>query len=367
MKISRNDPCPCGSGKKYKKCHYPRMLQEILTLKSYPEYLDEKKRLVGRPFLKEDYQGKSFRAVGSKLYALPLNATAHEFFICVLKEVLGPAWLIKENKKSRADQQIIARWLNEMNEHLKSPDYRVEDTSKGIKSIEPTGNVQALLCLAYDVYILSHCMVLPKKLIKRLKGTTSFQGAKYEIAVASFFARAGFNIEWIEEKSSKHCEFIATHSTTNEKIAVEAKSRHRQGVLNQDGRVKPLEEIKTGISGHFNQALEQAPEGMPFIAFLDLNLPLEVTDRPTQEVSWFQELKRTMGKLGTPSSEKPDDFNALFVTNFSWHYKGLDIAKEKGRYAAVMSLHPKNPIKDSRTIGLLENAVNQYGYVPHDV
>lgn len=22
-KIGRNDPCPCGSGKKYKKCHYP--------------------------------------------------------------------------------------------------------------------------------------------------------------------------------------------------------------------------------------------------------------------------------------------------------------------------------------------------------
>ncbi|KKT33028.1 MAG: Protein translocase subunit SecA, partial [Candidatus Woesebacteria bacterium GW2011_GWB1_44_11b] len=23
-KIGRNDPCPCGSGKKYKKCHYPQ-------------------------------------------------------------------------------------------------------------------------------------------------------------------------------------------------------------------------------------------------------------------------------------------------------------------------------------------------------
>lgn len=22
MKIGRNSPCPCGSGKKYKKCHY---------------------------------------------------------------------------------------------------------------------------------------------------------------------------------------------------------------------------------------------------------------------------------------------------------------------------------------------------------
>ena len=23
-KIGRNDPCPCGSGKKYKHCHYPQ-------------------------------------------------------------------------------------------------------------------------------------------------------------------------------------------------------------------------------------------------------------------------------------------------------------------------------------------------------
>jgi len=24
-KLSRNDPCPCGSGKKWKKCHYPQI------------------------------------------------------------------------------------------------------------------------------------------------------------------------------------------------------------------------------------------------------------------------------------------------------------------------------------------------------
>ncbi|HPQ79810.1 MAG TPA: SEC-C metal-binding domain-containing protein [Candidatus Dojkabacteria bacterium] len=23
-KVGRNDPCPCGSGKKYKKCCYPK-------------------------------------------------------------------------------------------------------------------------------------------------------------------------------------------------------------------------------------------------------------------------------------------------------------------------------------------------------
>lgn len=31
-KVGRNDPCPCGSGKKYKNCH---MLQEKETAKTY--------------------------------------------------------------------------------------------------------------------------------------------------------------------------------------------------------------------------------------------------------------------------------------------------------------------------------------------
>jgi preprotein translocase subunit SecA len=24
-KVGRNDPCPCGSGKKFKACHYPEL------------------------------------------------------------------------------------------------------------------------------------------------------------------------------------------------------------------------------------------------------------------------------------------------------------------------------------------------------
>ena len=34
MKVGRNDPCPCGSGKKYKKCcipvYKPQSLEEIV-------------------------------------------------------------------------------------------------------------------------------------------------------------------------------------------------------------------------------------------------------------------------------------------------------------------------------------------------
>jgi hypothetical protein len=38
-KIGRNDPCWCGSGKKYKKCHYRRDKQEPVTLQAVTEYL----------------------------------------------------------------------------------------------------------------------------------------------------------------------------------------------------------------------------------------------------------------------------------------------------------------------------------------
>jgi hypothetical protein len=29
-KVGRNDPCPCGSGKKYKKCHGAREGDEVI-------------------------------------------------------------------------------------------------------------------------------------------------------------------------------------------------------------------------------------------------------------------------------------------------------------------------------------------------
>ena len=39
MKLGRNDPCPCGSGKKFKKCHMGR--ENELALDSMSEFTDE--------------------------------------------------------------------------------------------------------------------------------------------------------------------------------------------------------------------------------------------------------------------------------------------------------------------------------------
>lgn len=63
--ISRNDPCPCGSGKKWKKCHYPAPLQGSLSLK------DQYKKQY-QIHLKTDEEIKKIRAA-SKLAASILN------------------------------------------------------------------------------------------------------------------------------------------------------------------------------------------------------------------------------------------------------------------------------------------------------
>ena len=47
-KIGRNDPCPCGSGKKFKKCHMGR--EDELALDSMGEFTEEmSKRITGLP------------------------------------------------------------------------------------------------------------------------------------------------------------------------------------------------------------------------------------------------------------------------------------------------------------------------------
>lgn len=50
MKVGRNDPCPCGSGKKYKKCCLAGAQAEKVEDLSYRRYRDIENQLIGRLF-----------------------------------------------------------------------------------------------------------------------------------------------------------------------------------------------------------------------------------------------------------------------------------------------------------------------------
>ena len=92
--------------------------------------------------------------------------------------------------------------------------------------------------LAYDLYVLRDKQVLQDDIIRRLKILDQFQGARHELFAAVSCIRAGYSIKYEDEKDGtrKHTEFIATHKKTGQKIAVEAKSKHRTGILDFPGK-----------------------------------------------------------------------------------------------------------------------------------
>jgi len=53
QKVGRNDPCPCGSGQKFKKCCEPKMSQrkkieaKVLSTEASPEPLQQAEKITG--------------------------------------------------------------------------------------------------------------------------------------------------------------------------------------------------------------------------------------------------------------------------------------------------------------------------------
>jgi hypothetical protein len=375
-KIGRNDPCPCGSNKKFKKCcmgtkkydKFGKPTPPPEVLKAAKEFMNLPKEpfekggfLTGRPFIDIADQDLRLRAVGSRVYKRPLHETFHAFILDIFAQALGYKWLIKERLKTQKDKHLIVQWYEEMGYKLD----KVRDPSlpeNHLFSIKQSGNIRSLLAMAYDYYSLFHCnaKTLPK-LLNRLKNKDNFQGAKYEIAVGGLAVRAGFDIKWINLKE-KHCEFIGIHKITKDKVAFEAKSHHRAGVLGKSGADFDSDKVKIKIIEHIEKALSQFKKDIPLIIFDDLNLPI-TPEADFNKKKWFREVEEALVRSGFLENSTKTNFGALFITNFSWHFHtSLDNLKENevvahfhtgGRY----SLNPKS-------IHLLHIATKQYGFVP---
>ncbi len=73
-KIGRNEPCPCGSGKKFKRCHGrhsseplgppPEMLEAMMKAREAQETLRQHQQGLGRPIIGADFKGFRITAVG---------------------------------------------------------------------------------------------------------------------------------------------------------------------------------------------------------------------------------------------------------------------------------------------------------------
>jgi len=198
-------------------------------------------------------------------------------------------------------------------------------TPEGHYRAEPNGWAQYLISLAWDIASLIHEGEFPDDLLRRLRHAEQFQGARYEIAIAAIFARLDCSIRFLDEdeelRGKKHVEFVATHRPTGQEIAVEAKSRHRPGVLNVGGEqdADPLKGDGRALRNLYMNAIAKRPEGTPFLIFIDVNAPTDTVDR------WPRGVQKWVERM--PQADHGDSFDSLIFTNFSPHYDGDDISR----------------------------------------
>ena len=310
-KVGRNEPCPCGSGKKYKKCHGDLVRSDRITaaIAAMPRMIArheaaEHQRIeqqgLGKPIIavKMD-NGHQFVAVKNRLLYSNKWKTFHDFLGDYLKNALSNEWGNAELSKPFDKRHPILVWYDKVCEHQR---LTVKEPGK-VSTARMTGAVAAYMHLAYDIYALDHNAELQAKLIARLRNKENFYGARYEVQVAAILARAGFTLAFENEddRRTSHCEFTATHPKTGKQFSVEAKR-------DESGRV--IRQLVRALAKSANYTR---------IVFIDLNTPDPLTTEVTPEF-----VKRAFNQLRRFETRNPQAQRLppayVLLTNAPWEH-----------------------------------------------
>jgi SEC-C motif-containing protein len=312
-KIGRNDPCPCGSGTKYKKCHLGRLADPTspeFQAKAWALFDGkiaaerQRKQHFGevRPIIHADAWGKKLVAVGSRIYFNDHPAISFpDFLQNYLRGTLGADWWKAEAAKPVIARHPVAQWQTHAEELMRSekPDER------GRYLIPRDGVISAFMALAYDLYIVRDNIEFQERIVDRLRLRDSFAGVRYELLVAATFVRAGFSVKPEDESSSTtHPEFVATHRDTGFVVAVEAKARNR--------RQSDRNPAKAGVDDLVAKAATQGPKDKPFALFVDVAMP---PGDPNKPPSWLDEVDQTVKNVMEKHGGLPGPFDWVVFTN----------------------------------------------------
>lgn len=321
MLQARNKPCHCGSGKPYKKCHGAFTAEFCFKANDSSTALQELEKLLRarklfearhgdvKPMLTESMEDRRFVAIGDTYQISPNCKTFTDFLTRYLIDSLDSTynWGEKQTKLPPREQHPIVQWLSLMRLGMETtlPDER------GLHEIT-LGAANAWFHLAYDLYLIKHNAELQTKLLRRLRDRENFQGARFESVVAAIMLASGYDLQFANLKGDgTHPEFVATHRDTQRKLAVEAKSRHRPGILG----FKPHEPAQPpesyGIEGLLRDAVNKNTED-PLLVFIEVNAP-EMIRRSICETSG--ELGGSWAKV--QAREWKDGFPAIGVVFYN--------------------------------------------------
>lgn len=327
-KIGRNSACPCGSGKKFKNCHrrihnpptrtksddVPEKIKQQITKMEAKDRAFEAAHGKSKPIITTEFKDWRFVAVGNELHYAKKERTRYfpDILGNFIRSKLGSDWGNSEIEKPLKDRHQVLKWHDSMC-RFQGKQTPEED---GTYRTSANGSMLSWYRLAYDLYLIKHNTALQEKILHRLRNKQQFQGARFELCVTASMIVAGFEINFEDEgdSSRKHAEFLARDSSGLE-IAVEAKSRHRDGVLDYEAPPRHSgkdQSLKVAVEGLIRKALAKEP-GTPYFIFVDVNLPY--ADENTHGGPWFKEMAETVEKLRQEWAPGTFPANAIFFCN----------------------------------------------------
>jgi hypothetical protein len=320
-----------------------------------------------RPEIAIKHSGYQFVAVGKRLFYAKEWKSFADFLIGYVPEVFDKKWWAGEIAKPKAEWNQVCEWREAMRRYAKTK----QPLGDGTYRISHNGFSAAYLTFAYDLYVVEHNGRLDETLVGRLKNKDQFQGARHELFAEATCLRAGFTIEREDEKdrTRKHAEFVATHEQSGLKFSVEAKSKHRAGMLGRPGIPQSHDRISVNFGQLINSALAKKPPH-PLVVFIDTNLPPRAAQRlyaPRIEDGREIPSRLLMALLDRVAKEHDgnDPYAMLIFSNHPHHYASPDELDPQRNLLAVSARNPAAALGPA--LHAFYTAARLYGNIPNEI
>lgn len=302
MKIGRNDPCPCGSGKKYKKCCLMRDERKIHETLS---------KFIGNDWIEAELEKIKLDGYNNMN---PMNLARIDMHP-LIKAIVGTQ--IKLQISKQAGKTPIALGRDELLQNL---------LHENLTILDPL----------LDVADLQRC----------LRNKDEFPKVEYELAIAAGYARMGYKPSFIQRSSSKRTGEFYVMDKNGNMILVECKKKDT---------TSPKEQKLTSWWEEFQHLVMEKLKAGKKSYGVDIYMPLDVERKETHRIA--NEINRLVG--ADFEGEK------LLLNKYKVRIEKILSREQHEKFSDDASLGVSRILFDRKT-GIISESMKINAYFPSD-